>query len=232
MKATIFSHKDIIGTTDLEVGDFSMGGLFGNFYPNEIYFNKVQKYVWKFWASPKVNYEEWNSLNFNVQLENGMFLMPVGGITFDDIEEQKSEPKRIDLAGIDTKIIEDYLITVPARPFIEEPWEAISIDEKLAFEIELSKETNTSGSYLNIFNPKRGKHILSEVAASAFCKDSTADNILFEIHSKVLEQRFALVHLTWSGKSESPKFPQTELFADFDEFKHSRMYPDKTEWER
>ncbi|MCT1526965.1 hypothetical protein [Sphingobacterium hotanense] len=216
MKATIFSHKDIIGTTDLEVGDFSMGGLFGNFYPNEIYFDKVQKYVWKFWASPKVNYEEWNSLNFNVQLENGMFLMPVGGITFDDIEELKSEPKRIDLAGIDTKII-------------EEPWEAISIDEKLAFEIELSKETNTSGSYLNIFNPKRGKHILSEVAASAFCKDSTADNILFEIHSKVLEQRFALVHLTWSGKSESAKFPQTELFADFDEFKHCRMYPGRNE---
>jgi len=215
-----------------EVGDFSMGGLFGNFSPNQNYYDKIQKYVWKFWASTKVNYEEWYSLKFNVQLENGMFLMPAGGITIDDIEELKNEPKKIDLAGIDTRIIEDYLMTVPPRSFVEEPWEAISIEEKLAFEKELSKEANISSSYLNIFNPKREKHILAEATTSAFCKDSAADNILFEIHSKVLEQQFALVHLTWSGKSESINTPQTELFANFDEFKHFRMYPDKLEWER
>lgn len=231
MKATIFSHKDIIGTANLEVGDFSMGGLFGNFYPNENYFEKIQKYVWKFWSSRKVNYEEWTSLNFNIQLENGMFLKPMGGITFDDIEESENEQVRIDLLGIDTKIIEDYIISIPARPFVEEPWETISIDEKLAYEIELSTEINTSKSLLNIFRTEKGKHILSKVTFSAFCKDSSADNILYEIHNQEIEKRFALVHLTWSGKPESEKFPMTELFTDLDEFKYLRMYPDKIEWE-
>ncbi|WP_313375131.1 hypothetical protein [Chishuiella sp.] len=46
--------------------------------------------------------------------------MPIGGITFDDIEELKHEQKRIDLAGVDTKIIEDFIITNTIT-FLEEP---------------------------------------------------------------------------------------------------------------
>lgn len=121
MKATIFSHDDIIGTANLEVGDFSMGGIFGTFYPNEVYFEKIQKCVWSFWSSNNNSYNEWYSLNFKVQLENKIFSIPVGGITIDDIEELKDESIRIDLAGVDTKIIEDYFMEKPSRPFLEKP---------------------------------------------------------------------------------------------------------------
>lgn len=229
MKAIIFSNLDIIGTTDLEVGDFSMGGVFGTFYPNENYYNKVQKHTWNF-NSSNINFEQWNSLKFNIQLENGMFLLP-HAITFDDVEELKDEPKRVDLAGVDTKIIEDFIISNPQRTFVVEPWKPITIDQKLSYETELKKETFMLSSSWNIFKSKKQKHILSDVDISAFCKDSTADNILFEIRSKSFDKKFALVHLTWSGKLEGEKFPITKLFSDYDEFKNLRMYPDKIEWE-
>ena len=31
MTATIYSHKTIIGTTELQIGDEGMGGVFGQF---------------------------------------------------------------------------------------------------------------------------------------------------------------------------------------------------------
>jgi len=217
MKATIFSNKDVIGTANLEVGDFSMGGLYGDFYPNDNYFSKIQKYVWKFWSSKNTDFKEWNSLKFNIQLENEMFLMPIGGITFDDIEELKHEQKRIDLAGVDTKIIEDFIITNTIT-FLEEPWESISIEQKLAFENELEKEINPN-------------HILADSCFSAFSIKSGCDDVLFEINSKKFEQQFALVHLTWKGKNDDENFPKIELFKDFNEFKYLRMFPDKIDWE-
>jgi hypothetical protein len=44
VKAKIFSHRKLIGTTVAQVGDESMGGIFG-FTPTEINFDKIQKYV-------------------------------------------------------------------------------------------------------------------------------------------------------------------------------------------
>jgi hypothetical protein len=45
VKAKIFSHRKLIGTTVAQVGDESMGGIFGEFTPTEINFDKIQKYV-------------------------------------------------------------------------------------------------------------------------------------------------------------------------------------------
>ena len=73
MKATVYSHKQLIGTTDLQIGDESMGCVFGEFIPNDNYFKLIQKAVWDFWTTDKPNYTKWNSLRFNVQLDNGLF---------------------------------------------------------------------------------------------------------------------------------------------------------------
>ena len=141
MKAKIYSHNLLIGTSELQIGDESMGCVFGEFLPNEHYFKNVQKYVWEFWKTNKPNYEKWNSLRFNVQLENGYFVYAVGGYTFDDSPDFPDEQKRIDIAGIDRHVIEYFFQKKPTDFFVEEPWENLSIEQKISFEDELNKAT-------------------------------------------------------------------------------------------
>jgi hypothetical protein len=231
VKAKIFSHRQLIGTTDLQVGDESMGGLFGDFIPTEIYFNKTQQCVWKFRQTNKPDYQKWYSLRLNVQLENGIFLYPHGGYTIDDFKELPDEPKRIDIAGVDHKIIKDYLLTNPPRPFVEEPWSELQIEQKIAFEDELKKELGIGGKSFFDFINKSASHILFDSEFSAFCHDQRNDDVLFEIKKPHFDKQFAIVHLTWTGKEEQEGYPNTEFYSDFDDFKYSRMYADKDEWE-
>ena len=79
MKANIYSHRQLIGTTDLQVGDKSMGCVFGEFSPNDLYFNDIQKFVWEFWVTNKPDYENWHCFRVIVQLENGYYINPVVG---------------------------------------------------------------------------------------------------------------------------------------------------------
>lgn len=231
MKAKIFSHRQLIGTTVLQVGDESMGGIFGEFTPTEIYFDKIQKYVWEFWQTNKPDYQKWYSLRLNVQLENGVFLFPQGGYTIEDIKELPNEPTRIDIAGVDNKILQDFLQTNPPRPFVEEPWNELQIEQKIAFEDELKKELGIDEkSFLDIFR-KPEKHILFDSEFSAFCHDQRNDDVLFEIRKPKFDKQFALVHLTWTSKKEKEGYPNTTFYRDFDEFKYPRMYADKAEWE-
>ena len=230
MKAKIFSNKQLIGTTELEVGDESMGGLFGNIKPTEIYFEKIQKAVWEFWQTNKPNYEKWYSLRLNVQLENGVFLFPHLGYTIDDIEELPNEPKRLDIAGVDSKIIKDFLFTNPPRPFVEEPWSEMDIEQKNSFEDELKKELGLNDKSIFDFLKKPSRHILFDAEFSAFCHKETND-VLFEIKKPSFEKNFALVHLTWTSKKEKEGYPKTTFYTDFDDFKYSKLYPDKVEWE-
>ena len=231
MKAKIFSHRQLIGTTILQVGDESMGGIFGEFIPTEIYFDRIQNYVWEFWQTNKPNYQKWHSLRLNIQLENGVFLFPQGGYTIDDIKELPNEPKRIDIAGVDNKILQDFLQTNHPKPFVEEPWNELQIEQKIAFEDELKKELGIDEkSFLDIFR-KPEKHILFDSEFSAFCHDQRNDDVLFEIRKPKFDKQFALVHLTWTSKKEKEGYPNTTFYRDFDEFKYSRMYADKAEWE-
>jgi len=232
VKARIYSHEFLIGTTKLLVGDKSMGCVYGTFEPTELYFEKVQKNVWEFWKTNKPNYEKWYSLRLNVQLENGLFLFPQGGYTFEDIQELTDEPIRIDLAGIDYKILEDYFLTEPTKSFVEEPWNEIKIGQKIAFENELNIELgNNDKSLLNMFKRKSKKHILTETEFSAFCHDQRNDDVLFEIKQANRDEKFVISHLTWIGKKEKEGYPRTEFFKDFDEFKYLKMNPDKMDWE-
>jgi hypothetical protein len=233
MPASIYSNTLLIGHTDLQVGDESMGCVFGEFTPTENYYKFVQKSVWEFWSTDKPNYQRWDALKINVQLVNGYFLYPIGGYTFDDVEEFPEEPKRIDIAGLYRHVIEDFFQTVPPRPFVEEPWATITIEQKLLFERELQTEIrNSPGSFFGVIESE-GKHVLLDYHCSAVCKSLRCDDILFSIHNnKGSNKTYALVHLTFNGKTEeSTMWPSTTLFDSFDNFKFERMYPDKAEWE-
>ena len=78
---------------------------------------------------------------------------------------------------------------------------------------------------------KPEKHILFDSEFSAFCHDQRNDDVLFEIRKPKFEKQFALVHLTWTSKKEKQGYPNTTFYSDFDDFKYSRMYADKAEWE-
>jgi len=92
MKASIYSKALLIGHAELQVGDESMGHVYGELVPTNDYYEYIQKYVWKFWSTNKPDYDGLDSLGFKVQLENGLILEPYGGITIDDIEEVQDEP--------------------------------------------------------------------------------------------------------------------------------------------
>lgn len=231
MNAKVFSYRHLIGTAELQVGDKTMGGVFGNFVPTAYYFDNIQETVWEFWQRNKPDYKKWYSLRINVQLENGMFLFPQGGYTIDDIKELPNEPKRIDIAGVDNKVLQDFLLTNPPRPFVEEPWNELQIQQKIAFEDELKKELGLNDKSFSDYIIKQEKHILFDSEFSAFCHDRRNDDVLFEIRKHGFEKKFALVHLTWTGKKEAEGCPNTTFYSDFDDFKYSRMYADKAEWE-
>lgn len=231
MKAKVFSHRQLIGTTELQVGDETMGGVFGNFVPTEYYFDKIQKSVWEFWQTNNPDYKKWYSLRLNVQLENGLFLFPQGGYTIDDIIELPNEPKRIDIVGVDSKVLQDFLHTNPPRPFVEEPWNELHIEQKIAFEDELKKELGIGNKSIFDFLKTSERHILFDSEFSAFCHDQRNDDVLFEIRKPEFEKQFALVHLTWISKKEREGYPNTTFYSDFDDFKYSKMYADKAEWE-
>ncbi len=231
MKAKVFSHRQLIGTTELQVGDDSMGGVYGNFVPTEYYFDKIQKSVWEFWQTNKPDYKKWYSLRLNVQLENGLFLFPQGGYTIDDIKELPNEPKRIYIVGVDCKVLQDFLQKKPPRPFVEEPWNELRIEQKIAFEDELTKELGINEKSFFDFLSKPEKHVLFDSEFSAFCHDQRNDDVLFEVKKQGLEKQFALVHLTWTSKKEKEGYPNTTFYSDFDDFKYSKMYADKADWE-
>jgi len=228
--AVIYSYDKIIGSAKLEAGDFSMGGLFGYFTPTQTYFEQIQQHAQKFLNTNGQNLKEWQALRLNIQLENGLFLLPIGGITIEDSEELPEAPKRIDLAGVDTKIIEDFIIENPPKVFVEYPWEAISIDKKLAFEDTLYKAIYSSVSIIDYFRNHSANNILKGAKVSAFCINVNSSQVLFEIQSKTIDQRFALIAFKESDRDGTRLLTDIKLFNDFDEFKYLKMYPDRNEW--
>lgn len=55
---------------------------------------------------------------------------------------------------------------------------------------------------------------------------------LFEIQSKKIDQRFALIAFKQSDRDGTRLLKGIKLFNDFDEFKDLKMYPDRNEWEK
>jgi hypothetical protein len=231
MQSKIYAHNHFIGTANLQVSDETMGGLFGEFVPTEYYFDQIQQSVWAFWQAEKPDAATWHALRLNVQLAHGMFLFPQGGITIDDIRELPDAPKRIDIPGVDYSVIRDYILENPPRTFVEEPWEALTIGQKTGFEDELRKELGATQTSLFRFMANPPSHFLFDAEISAFCRNQRNDDVLFAIKKVDFDQHFALIHLTWTGKQEKDGYPHAAYYTDYDEFKHTVMYPDKAEWE-
>jgi len=227
MNATIYSHKTIIGTADLQVGDDSMGCVFGEFIPNDNYFKDIQKFVWEFWATNKPDYNKWYSLRFNARLDNGFFLFPEGGYTFDDSPDFPNEPKRIDIAGIDLDLLSF------TKDTLLEPWSTIEIAQKISFEDELTKEiTPVKSPFSFLSSNSKDNHTLVGAEFSTFAKYGPNDDVLFRVKKKGEESRFATVHLTWISrkKEHTNYFPATHFYLDFVDFAEKRMKPDNIEW--
>lgn len=231
MVTKIYSNKTLIGTTDLRIIDDSMGVLSGEFIPNEDY-SRIRESVWKFNSKNDKDFDLWNSLRLNVQLGNGYFIYPIGGISIGDVRELKKEKIDIEIAGVFSHVIDDYFKTDPSSFFVEEPWEGITIDQKIAFENELMKEIGKEKGLIKRLIGSKKKHIMAEYNFSALCTSCRNDEVLFSIHSdKHNDYDFALVHLTWKQKQEDYKFPRTQFYKSFDDFKSNKMTPDKVDWE-
>ncbi len=228
----IYSYDKIIGSAKLEAGDLSMGGLHGDFNPNQTYLAQIQQHAWEFLNTNGQNLKEWQTLRLNIQLENGLFLLATGGLMIEDSEELPEEPKKIHLAGVDTKIIEDFIIENPTRAFVEYPWEAIAIEKKLAFEDMLYKEIDSSGSIVDYLRSHSTNTILKGATVSAICINVNSSQVLFEIQSKKIDQRFALIAFKQSDRDGTRLLKGIKLFNDFDEFKDLKMYRDRNEWEK
>ncbi|HEY8956547.1 hypothetical protein [Chitinophaga sp.] len=108
MKAFIFANRQLIGFAHLVKGDIAMGGLYGQFYPNEYYKLAVQGIVRQINNALNLQSNKWSALQLHAQLENGHRLEPIGGITLDDMAELPGEIIRIDIAGVDPQIISTY----------------------------------------------------------------------------------------------------------------------------
>lgn len=233
MKAVIFSNKDQIGTCVLEVSDNSMGVLSGIFIPNE-YYESIRQHMWTFNNSNRRDFEFYNKLRLNVQLENGYFLFPTGGISILDIEELKDEPIQLDVSGVFRHVIEDYFENTISELPLQQPWEFISIEQKIAFEDELKKEVGLENrkEFFGFLRNRQEGHYFKDVEVSALAHTGMNDAVLFAMYRPQSEFDFVVVHLTWKGKLESdPKWPRAEYYKSFDDFKHKRMFPDKLEWE-
>lgn len=222
MKAKIYSHENIIGESDLKVVDESMGALAGIFKPTEFY--KDVRNVFQIHQDNPNRFEDLERIRLNVQLENGLFLLPSGGVFIWDIEGLPEEDLWIDISGVYRFVIEDFFnATLPKQNFIVEPWHLLSIQKKIAVENELRKEIGQKG---------QSSHFLAGYEFSAVASCAQNDDVLFAITGDANNDH-AVIHLTWSGKLDiHPNCPYTDFYTDFYHFQRVVMYPDRDEWEQ
>jgi len=233
MNAKIYSNTKLIGTSELQITDESMGVVSGKFIPNKNY-DEIRKSIWSFHNSTSSSkYDELNKLRINAQLENRIFLYPIGGFLITDLEELPNEELEFAAVGNYRHIIEDNFLNNPPKERIFKPWELITIEQKISYENELFKEIGktTENRVFSCLKPR--KHKLREYEFNAMAKNCSNDDVLFTVNKKGDNKfDYVVIHLTWKGKLEGDdKFPISEFFEDFDNFLNYRLYPDKRDWE-
>lgn len=108
MKANIFSNKTFIGyISSLKIGDYTMGGLYGIFTPNNYYLEELQYEIQAFNQSTKKDFSIWDTFNFEVRILDDITLTPPVFIIEDHIEFPE-EPIIIEIAGVDCELIDRY----------------------------------------------------------------------------------------------------------------------------
>ena len=72
-------------------------------------------------------------------------------------------------------------------------------------------------------------HVMSGVSCSPVARRRDCDDTLFELLDGT--GRFAVVHLTFSGRiEENSRFPETEVYRDWNQFEEKRMKLDHRGW--
>ena len=95
MKYQLFANNELIGESNLEVGDPPMGVASGEFHPNKNYF-KYQSL-----------FESQNTevLNLCVKSSSGQTLEPAGGIGVEDYSQEMGEQSiQINVLGLDSEV--------------------------------------------------------------------------------------------------------------------------------
>lgn len=183
-----------------------MGHMWGDFTPTEEY-NQIKKEVQYFFGSVHRDFDRWYSLRFNVQLENGYFILPVGGYEIYDHPELPDEPLEFHIAGAHSHIFEDYFEN--KKEFLIEPWHTISIEQKIDFEDELIREIGETMQTI-----------------SALAKHRLKDEVLFAIHGGNVPP-FVIGQLKPGQKMTIEEvFTEENYFDEFDDFINKRMIPD------
>jgi hypothetical protein len=92
-----------------------------------------------------------------------------------------------------------------------EPWEELSAAQQTAFEQQLRRELPPG-------------HPLLGVQATAQGHSGASDDVLFALSGHA--SAYAVVHLTWGGRSPDPRWPRTEFYRDWADFAQGRMRAD------
>jgi hypothetical protein len=207
MKGYIYSHKILIGTTNFKQSFGAMGHIWGEFIPSEEY-QLIKKQVQEFCDSLEKDYKKWYSIRFNIQLGNGYFLLPIGGIEILDSADFPDESIHIHVAGVHSHIYNDYFEN--NRAFVTGPWQQVNIDQKIALEDELFREIGETN-----------------VTFSTLAKHSLSDEVLFAVHGSNVPP-FVIANLKSGQKATIEEvFPEENYFMDF-ELVQERMDKDNT----
>ncbi len=94
-----------------------------------------------------------------------------------------------------------------------EPWEAVTRDRAAAMEAELALEVHPS-------------HVLARRNLEIIAARRDCDDVLCRVEGL----GYAVVHMTWSHRHESPEFLRTQVFLSFDEWRECRIKPDHLEY--
>lgn len=84
MKANIYIENEIIGTTNFRIADESMGGIIGDFLPNENY-EKYRNEIQSLTESKGI--ANVSDFNFKLELKDYQILNPQGGIGITDLKD-------------------------------------------------------------------------------------------------------------------------------------------------
>ncbi len=104
MKYKVYANDEVIGESELEMGDAPMGVAFGAMVP----MGQYQKYQDIFEAR---DFEKIESLDLRVIAENGKPLEPCAGIGIEDISKEAGETCiELSVLGLDSSIYEEYFV--------------------------------------------------------------------------------------------------------------------------
>jgi hypothetical protein len=95
-----------------------------------------------------------------------------------------------------------------------EPWRPVTVDWGAHVEAELARELHPT-------------HILAGHALKVIASRCDRDDVLCQVDS----DRYAVVHVTWSGRQEPPPhWPSTELFSSYEDWRERGMMRDHREY--